>query len=212
MITRRASLCLHGASSETPQNRGRNEPQPPWGLPVGRRVGTGARRGSLARSGRRAFGPGEQRGQFLALAALAVEQLGTSQRLAVEPLALDVAALVVDRFPDEADRLLVALDGLVGELLGLLLRRLGPAEAVDQCRGRGQNLALVILRQQLVRLHVVVNRDRVLAVLLHALQALVGFAKAFATEPAHLAHVSFRCYRVVAEAPHQLLAPGVLAV
>src|SRR5262245_36640482 len=162
MITRRASLCLHGASSETPQNRGRNEPQPPWGLPVGRRVGTGARRGSLVRSGRRAIGPREQHGKIFALAALAVDHLGTGKRLAVEPFALDVAALVIDRFPDEADRLLVALDGFVGVLLGLLLRRLGPAEAVDQRRGRGQDLALVILRQQLVRLHVVVNRDRVL--------------------------------------------------
>src|SRR5262249_1118781 len=60
------------------------------------------------------LGPREQSCQFLALALLAVDELGKRQRLAVKPAPLDLAGLAVDRFPDERGRRLITLHGLVG--------------------------------------------------------------------------------------------------
>src|SRR5262249_51419893 len=109
-------------------------------LTAGRCVGArlGCRPASPTWAG--AFGPGEQGGQVLALASLPFDQLGKGELLAVQPFALDLAGLAVNGFPDEVDRRLITLDGLVGERFRFPLTRLGAAEAVDQGRCRGQDL------------------------------------------------------------------------
>src|SRR5262249_8556800 len=101
------------------------------GLPLsrgrGRCKGAEARRGAfsprLARIRCAALGPREQGGQRVALAFLALDELGQRQGLAVEPAPLDLAGFAVDCFPDERGGRLVTLDGLVGERLGLAAAR-----------------------------------------------------------------------------------------
>src|SRR5437868_2688100 len=71
--------------------------------------------------------------------------------------ALDIAALMIDFLPDELDCRCVPRYRLVRQIL-----RFGPiapvtTEAVDQSRHRGQDLALVIIRKELISLHVVVG-------------------------------------------------------
>src|SRR5262249_50029146 len=156
--------------------------------------------------------PGEQRRQALALSLLAFDQLGEGQRLAAQPSAFDLAGLAVNRFPDKADCFLIAFNGLVGELLGFPFTGSGSAEAEDQCCGGSQDLALVVVAQQLVSFHVVVNRGRLFLVLFHLAKALFGFLPTFLPEPAHLAHMSLRRHRVVSQAPDQLLRAGMVAI